>query len=81
MRYPKVNSLPLIEICVSDFAVIELEEMTFDIMWDMSKPESDAQECFLRQPQTQYYHDAKSDVHMFEKMPDVSSTPTLRFIS
>ena len=43
-------------------------------MWDMSKAGSDAEECFLRQPQTQYYRDATADVHMFEKMPNVSSS-------
>jgi len=47
-----------------------LEETTFDIMWDMSKPGSDAEESFLRQPQTMYYQDATSDIHMLEKMPD-----------
>ena len=48
--------------------------MTFDVMWDMSKPGSDAEECFLRQPQTIYYRDAAADVHVFEKMPNVSSS-------
>jgi hypothetical protein len=57
----------------SDFPV-DLEETTFDIMWDMSKPGSDAEESFLRQPQTMYYQDATVDVHVFEKMPNVSSS-------
>jgi hypothetical protein len=53
---------------------VGLEETTFNIMWDMSKAGSDAEECFLRQVQTQYYGDATTDVHVFEKMPNVSSS-------
>ena len=73
IRNSMVDSLLLVQPCVSDFAV-GLEEMTFDIMWSMSKSGSDAEECFLRQPQTQYYRDAIADVHMFEKMPNVSTS-------
>jgi len=57
-----------------------LEETTFDIMWNMSKPGSDAEECFLRQPQTQYYRDATADVHMFEKMPNFRRLPESELI-
>ena len=53
---------------------VDLEETTFNIMWDMSKSGSDAEECFLRQVQTEYYGDATTDVHMLEKMPNVSSS-------
>jgi len=47
------------------------EKTTFDIMWDLSKPNGDdAEECFLRVPQTNYYRDDKEKVDVFEKMPN-----------
>lgn len=58
--------------------LLDLEKTTFDIMWDLSKPGSDADEPFLRVPQTLYYRDETEKVEVFEKMPNVSSS--LRFI-
>jgi hypothetical protein len=75
MRNSMVNSLSSVKPFVSLIFAVGLEETTFHIMWDMSKSGSDAEECFLRQPQTQYYRDATADFHMFEKMPNVSRSP------
>ena len=46
-------------------------------MWDFSKSESDAEECFLRVPQTYYYRDATEDIDIFKKMPKVSNSSGL----
>jgi D-aspartate oxidase/D-amino-acid oxidase len=58
----------------------DLEKTTFDIMWDMSKPGSDAEECFLRNPHKLYHRDATADVHMFEKMPNFRRLPKSELI-
>ena len=38
-------------------------------MWELSAPGADAEECFLRLPQTDYYYDGR-DTHL-NWMPDV----------
>ena len=54
--------------------LLGFEKTTFDIMWDLSKPNGDdAEESFLRVPQTIYYRDDKEKVDVFEQMPNVSS--------
>ena len=52
---------------------VALEEATFDVLWDLSKPGSDAEESFLRIPQTHYYQE-EVNVDIFEKMPNVSNS-------
>ncbi|KAF8156859.1 D-aspartate oxidase [Crassisporium funariophilum] len=47
-----------------------LEEKTFDIMWDLSAPGSDAEESFLRIPQTEYFFVERALPDPMEKMPN-----------
>jgi len=49
-------------------------------MWDLSKPGSDAEECFLRSPQTIYYQDATEDIDIFKKMPNFRRLPESELI-
>ena len=52
----------------------EIDEETFKVMWEMSAPGGEAEGCFLRLPQTDYFYDGR-DPHL-EWMPDVcTSTP------
>lgn len=52
---------------------VALEEATFNVLWELSKPGSDAEESFLRIPQTHYYRE-ETNVNIFEKMPNVSNS-------
>lgn len=36
---------------------IEFEKATLETMWKLSEPGSEAEECFLRIPETEYYYD------------------------
>ena len=47
-----------------------MDEETFKVMWELSAPGGDAEGCFLRVPQTDYFYDGR-DVHL-DWMPDVS---------
>ncbi|KAF9003357.1 D-aspartate oxidase [Cyathus striatus] len=47
-----------------------LENETFDTMWEMSQPGSDAEECFLRVPQTEYFSDVRGAKEPLESMPE-----------
>ena len=49
----------------------ELDRETFEVMWAMSAPGGEAEGCFLRVSQTDYFYDGR-DVHL-DWMPDVSS--------
>ena len=55
--------------------MIELEEETFNVMWELSSSGSDAEECFLRIPQTEYFFVDKRMPEPLEKMPNVRSHP------
>lgn len=69
------NTLSLIRwLSVLLIAAVGFEETTFDVLWDLAKPGSDAEESFLRVPQTQYYRDEIENVDVFKKMPNVSSS-------
>ncbi|KAF9566532.1 D-aspartate oxidase [Agrocybe pediades] len=46
------------------------EEQTFDVMWALSAPGSDAEECFLRVPQTEYFFTEEPKPNPMEKMPN-----------
>ena len=48
---------------------LEIDEDTFKVMWEMSAPGGEAEGCFLRLPQTDYYYDGR-DTHL-DWMPDV----------
>lgn len=49
---------------------IEIDEETFKIMWELSAPGGEAEGCFLRLQQKDYFYDGR-DPHL-EWMPDVS---------
>ena len=48
-----------------------MDEETFKVMWEMSAPGGEAETCFLRVPQTDYFYDGR-DTHL-DWMPDVRS--------
>jgi len=39
-------------------------------MWDMSKPGGEAEKCFLRLPQVEYYQEERANIHALQHMPD-----------
>ncbi|PAV20663.1 D-amino-acid oxidase [Pyrrhoderma noxium] len=43
---------------------------TFKIMWEMSEPGKDSEECFLRIPQTEYYAEKRYGANCLEVMPE-----------
>ncbi|KAI0682936.1 D-amino-acid oxidase [Cytidiella melzeri] len=45
-----------------------IDEETFKVMWELSAPGAEAEGCFLRLPQTDYFYDGR-DVHL-DWMPD-----------
>lgn len=49
---------------------IEIDEETFKTMWELSAPGGEAEGCFLRLQQKDYFYDGR-DPHL-EWMPDVS---------
>ncbi|KAF8970428.1 D-aspartate oxidase [Flammula alnicola] len=46
------------------------EEQTFKVMWDLSAPGSEAEESFLRIPQTEYFSVSREKPEPLEKMPN-----------
>lgn len=57
------------------------EEQTFDVMWKLSEPGSEAEECFLRVPQTEFFFVPRPQPEPLEKMPNVSARWTHYHIS
>jgi len=55
--------------------MIELEEETFNVMWELSASGNDAEECFLRIPQMEYMFVDRPKPEPLEKMPNVRSHP------
>ncbi|KAN0136776.1 hypothetical protein V8E53_005217, partial [Lactarius tabidus] len=51
----------------ADLRQQKLERETFEIMWEMSIPGGEAEGCFLRAPQTEYYavEEGNQDLHSF----------------
>ena len=47
----------------------EIDQETFKVMWELSAPGGEAEGCFLRVPQTDYFYDGR-DTHL-DWMPDV----------
>ena len=56
----------------------ELDRETFEVMWEMSAPGGEAEGCFLRISQTDYFYDGR-DVHL-DWMPDVSPANPLTYL-
>jgi hypothetical protein len=52
----------------------EMDKETFQKMWDLSAPGGQAEGCFLRLQQTEWYHELRKDFSSFSWMPDVSSS-------
>jgi hypothetical protein len=48
-----------------------MDQDTFDIMWEMSKPGGEAEGCFLRVPQTDYFKVALEYLNPARGLPDV----------
>jgi D-amino-acid oxidase len=48
----------------------KLERETFKIMWEMSTPGDEAESCFLRAPQTEYYAVEEGDQYLHSFYPD-----------
>ncbi|EPQ53595.1 D-aspartate oxidase [Gloeophyllum trabeum ATCC 11539] len=48
----------------------KVNQDTFKVMWEMSAPGGEAEGCFLRQTQTEYYCDKQPSPHPLEVMPD-----------
>jgi len=58
--------------------------MTFEVMWALSASGNEAEECFLRIPQTEYFFDHNLEPSPLETMPNVrlpSSDIYLAFIN
>ncbi|KAF7796113.1 hypothetical protein EIP86_007286 [Pleurotus ostreatoroseus] len=51
-----------------------MDEETFKVMWEMSAPGGEAETCFLRVPQTDYFYDGR-DTHL-DWMPDHRHLPS-----
>lgn len=51
----------------------ELEEMTFEVMWALSTSGNEAEECFLRIPQTEYFFD-----HNFPEPSPLEAMPNFK---
>lgn len=49
-----------------------MDRETFQKMWELSAPGGEAEGCFLRISQTEYYCDAAAGPNPLEVMPDVS---------
>jgi len=56
----------------------KLDKETFEVMWELSGPgkPAAAQGCFLRLPQTEYYHEKFSEPHTLAFMPDYKILPS-----
>ncbi|TFK49356.1 D-aspartate oxidase [Heliocybe sulcata] len=47
-----------------------VDQETFKVMWELSAPGGEAEGCFLRQKQTEYYCDKQAEPHPLAHMPD-----------
>ncbi|KAI0071590.1 D-amino-acid oxidase [Panus rudis PR-1116 ss-1] len=60
----------------------KIDSDTFDVMWKLSEPGGEAEGCFLRIPQTDYYYDGR-DTHLnwmpdFQRLPEDSLIPNAK---
>ncbi|KAL0958106.1 hypothetical protein HGRIS_000276 [Hohenbuehelia grisea] len=53
-----------------DSRMFKFEKDTFDIMWDLSKPGGEAEHCFMRVRQEEYYDAELAKPNPLEDMPD-----------
>ncbi|TFK39747.1 D-aspartate oxidase [Crucibulum laeve] len=60
---------------IEDPAQHKLDERTFDVMWELSAPGSEAEECFLRVHQTEYFFSERPIPEPLETMPDFQRLP------
>ena len=58
---------------ISDIICKEIDRETFWEMWDLSRPGGEAEECFLRVNQTEFYDKRIPRPNPIETMPNVSS--------
>ncbi|KAH9968244.1 nucleotide-binding domain-containing protein [Russula dissimulans] len=58
---------------VGDSRQQKLERETFDIMWEMSDPGSEAESCFLRASQIEYYTTRERDPDLLSFSPSAKS--------
>lgn len=47
-----------------------MDRETFKVMWDLSANEAEG--CFMRLPQVEYYYDEKENTTSLDVMPNVS---------
>ncbi len=55
--------------------LVEMDQATFRRMWEMSETGHPAEHCFLRLPQTEYYHEKRDNegtTNPLHTMPDVN---------
>lgn len=55
-----------------------IDEETFDVMWDLSAPGGDAEGCFLRIKETDYFYDGRTT--FLSWMPDYETLPESELI-
>lgn len=51
-----------------------MDRETFQVMWEMSGDDHEAEHCFLRIPQVENYCEARQGFNALEVMPDVSQS-------
>jgi hypothetical protein len=51
--------------------LLEMDQETFEVMWEMSKPGGEAEGCFLRIHQTNYFTVDIKDAIPTRELPDV----------
>ncbi|KAI9458838.1 nucleotide-binding domain-containing protein [Lactarius psammicola] len=59
-----------VSAAAADLPSLDLERKTFDIMWEMSTPGGEAEGCFLRAPQTDYYAAKEGNPDLLSFYPD-----------
>ncbi|KAI0060748.1 D-aspartate oxidase [Artomyces pyxidatus] len=62
-----------------DFRQQKIEKETFDVMWKLSTPGGEAEGCFLRVPQTEYYLVKQAQPDLLSFYPDFQHLPTENF--
>ena len=55
-----------------------MDRETFEVMWGLSANEAEG--CFMRLPQVEYYYDEKPRPSSLEVMPNVSILPYILII-
>lgn len=59
--------------------LVEIDSATFDTMWKMSEPGADAEHCFLRIQETQFFYDGRNG--HYEWYPEVRQTLSISYLS